>query len=156
MELFTCSCGNCSYTTKNVDTGKDSDYGPYIHNLQRAGTFIYTSSSPRRVLLVQSYNGKWGPPKGKIEEDEVPKECARRETLEETGLNVEITKSGKYLFQKWTIFPVELFSPCEIEPQSDEITGWGWFSVDCLLKNKQFLNHPAKLCLREFLGFRIL
>ncbi|GAB4330397.1 MAG: NUDIX hydrolase [Phototrophicales bacterium] len=48
-----------------------------------------------RLLLVQrAYDpgkGKWGLPGGFIEAGEDPKETARREALEETGLNIEIT-----------------------------------------------------------------
>ena len=45
------------------------------------------------VLLVQSYYSKssWGFPKGKVNEDEQPHDCAVREVLEETGFDI----SGK-------------------------------------------------------------
>ena len=41
------------------------------------------------VLLVQTYmsNGKWGFPKGKVNEDESPADCAVREVQEETGFD---------------------------------------------------------------------
>ncbi len=154
MSEFVCVCGNCKFTRKNVDTGKDSDFGPYIHNTQRAGTFIYTKKGQTYVLLVQSYNGKWGPPKGKIENGETALHCAIRETYEETGLSIKALNmtNKKCLHDKWTMFNVELKSPASIIPQSDEITGSGWFSLRCLKTNRCFLNHPAKLCIREFLG----
>ena len=48
------------------------------------------------VLLVQRsfhpYKGKWSLPAGFINAGEAPAEAARRECLEETGLNVRITR----------------------------------------------------------------
>ncbi|MCA9884355.1 MAG: NUDIX hydrolase [Anaerolineae bacterium] len=48
-----------------------------------------------QVLLVQRNNhpgfGKWAMPAGFVEYDEAPEDAAIRETLEETGLEVEIT-----------------------------------------------------------------
>ncbi|KAJ8287322.1 hypothetical protein GJAV_G00050220 [Gymnothorax javanicus] len=42
------------------------------------------------VLLVQGYLAKsgWGFPKGKVNEDEAPHDCAVREVLEETGFDI--------------------------------------------------------------------
>lgn len=49
-----------------------------------------------KVLLVQRAGdpakGKWALPAGFIEYDEAPEDAARRETQEETGLQVEITR----------------------------------------------------------------
>lgn len=49
-----------------------------------------------RVLLVQRAGdpakGKWALPAGFVEYDEPPEEAAIRETLEETGLSVKITR----------------------------------------------------------------
>ena len=43
-----------------------------------------------KVLLIDHEKlGMWIPPGGHVEEDEMPHETARRETLEETGIKVE-------------------------------------------------------------------
>ena len=42
----------------------------------------------RLLLLKRSDSGCWGPPGGATENGEVVEEAARRETLEETGLQV--------------------------------------------------------------------
>jgi 8-oxo-dGTP diphosphatase len=44
-----------------------------------------------RLLLIRRPNGRWGCPGGRIEAGESFADCARRETREETGLEVELT-----------------------------------------------------------------
>ncbi|CAL1531845.1 unnamed protein product [Lymnaea stagnalis] len=45
----------------------------------------------KHVLLVQSFSSKnsWGFPKGKINHNEAPEDCAAREVLEETGFDIK-------------------------------------------------------------------
>lgn len=155
---FICECGKCTFSMNYVDSGVDSDYGPYIHNLPRAGTFVHISYPETRVLLVQSYNGKWGPPKGKVEKGETSMECAVRETYEETGLNIANSiKNSRFrsLNNKWDIYNIKLHKQFSISPHSEEITGFGWFTLPCILKNKSILNHPCKLSLKEFLCIKM-
>lgn len=52
-----------------------------------AGVLLYRTN-PFRVLLVQSYGGKYGPAKGHFDENETPEECASRELQEETGIQM--------------------------------------------------------------------
>jgi len=40
------------------------------------------------VLMVQNHRGRWSTPGGHLDVGESPEECAARETLEETGLQV--------------------------------------------------------------------
>lgn len=51
---------------------------------------IVMDSSLKYIVLVQSYAGKnsWGFPKGKINQGELPSQCAIREVLEETGFDI--------------------------------------------------------------------
>jgi 8-oxo-dGTP pyrophosphatase MutT (NUDIX family) len=55
--------------------------------LKKAGSFVYTSKK-QKILLVQSRGQMWGPPKGSIQPNEEPLECAIREVKEETGLDI--------------------------------------------------------------------
>ena len=55
--------------------------------------------------------GKWNGPGGKAAENETPTECAKREVLEETGVNViELEEKGLLTFFNGD----ELFTTCHV------------------------------------------
>jgi 8-oxo-dGTP diphosphatase len=62
------------------------------------GAFAIIFDDRHRVLLCyRSDIGRWNLPGGRVEAGELPTEAAIRETLEETGLEVEIDRlSGVY------------------------------------------------------------
>jgi len=153
---FICQCNHCIVNIKTIDTGNDSDFGPYDNNIRRAGTFLISDFPIKRILLVQSYNGKWGPPKGKIEDNETSLDCAVRETMEETGIEVRhLLKECKTFNNKWDIYNVNFNTCPKFNPESSEITGIGWFTYECININKRVLNHPAKLAIREFTSLKL-
>ncbi|WP_327326942.1 NUDIX hydrolase [Streptomyces sp. NBC_01210] len=70
------------------------DYATYIASLPRilAGAAALIRDGRGRVLIVEpNYRDGWALPGGTIESDrgETPRQAARRETLEEIGLDVE-------------------------------------------------------------------
>eukprot|EP00757_Euglenozoa_sp_SAG-D1_P010591 gene10591-451_t len=67
----------------------------------KAGVLIFDNSE-KKVLAVQG--SKWGLPKGQIEENECAFECAKRELLEETGFNLCINESDRYIKISNTIY----------------------------------------------------
>ncbi|MEV6394323.1 NUDIX hydrolase [Streptomyces sp. NPDC051907] len=80
-----------------------SDYTAYIASLPRilAGAAALCRDAEGRVLLVEpNYREGWALPGGTIESDrgETPRQAARRETLEEIGLEVEL---GALLAVDW-------------------------------------------------------
>ncbi|MET9364768.1 NUDIX hydrolase [Streptomyces sp. NPDC006632] len=90
-------------TTDNL-TAPDNDYAAYIAGLPRvlAGAATLFRDAGGRVLLVEpNYREGWGLPGGTIESDtgETPRQGARRETLEEIGLDLE---PGRLLAVDWT------------------------------------------------------
>ncbi|MFI0976978.1 NUDIX domain-containing protein [Streptomyces sp. NPDC021093] len=80
------------------------DYATYIASLPRvlAGAAALFRDGEGRVLLVEpNYREGWVLPGGTIESDtgETPRRAARRETLEEIGLDVE---PGRLLVVDWS------------------------------------------------------
>ncbi|WP_327342790.1 NUDIX hydrolase [Streptomyces europaeiscabiei] len=80
-----------------------SDFAAYIASLPRvlAGAAALFRDAEGRVLLVEpNYREGWALPGGTIESDdgETPRQGARRETLEEIGLDIE---PGRLLAVDW-------------------------------------------------------
>ncbi|HEX7008988.1 MAG TPA: NUDIX domain-containing protein [Phycisphaeraceae bacterium] len=48
---------------------------------------VHASPRGRRYLIVQHQRGHWGFPKGHLEKGETPQAAARRELMEETGID---------------------------------------------------------------------
>ncbi|SHL79004.1 ADP-ribose pyrophosphatase YjhB, NUDIX family [Streptomyces yunnanensis] len=81
----------------------DDDYATYIAGLPRvlAGAGVIFRDAEGRLLLVEpNYRDTWVLPGGTIESDtgESPRQAARRETLEEIGLDVA---PGRLLAVDW-------------------------------------------------------
>lgn len=83
------------------------DFATYIAGLPRvlAGAAALFRDAEGRVLLVEpNYREGWALPGGTIEsdEDETPRQGARRETVEEIGLDREL---GRLLAVDWSVGP---------------------------------------------------
>ena len=61
----------------------------------------YVLKEDKTLLIYHKKLQKWLPPGGHVEENETPVEAAKRETLEETGLEIEIIKDENL----WIISP---------------------------------------------------
>ncbi|MGW5675941.1 NUDIX domain-containing protein [Streptomyces sp. NPDC003860] len=86
----------------------DSAYGAYIASLPRvlSGAATLLRDVEGKVLVVEpNYREGWALPGGTVESDggETPREAARRETLEEIGLDVE---PGRLLAVDWVRGPL--------------------------------------------------
>lgn len=81
--------------------------------------------------------GDWAPPGGHLEFGETPEGCARRETLEETGLVLGTVTPGPYVNsffapeRKHYVTLFVLATGVEGEPkllEPEKCAGWSWFS----------------------------
>jgi len=154
------SCKNscCKYETRIYEKDR---FTP--RNKHKAGVFIYDPQN-QKILLVQSRGNLWGPPKGSIEDNETLLECAIREVLEETGINLtdeSICDNNKFIFNNSHYFycpmdevPVTLDTPM-ISPGTNDASGIGWFRLDCLaelISSKSInINYHCKLLIKYFL-----
>uniref|UniRef100_A0A7N8XZQ6 Decapping mRNA 2 n=1 Tax=Mastacembelus armatus TaxID=205130 RepID=A0A7N8XZQ6_9TELE len=107
------------------------------------------------VLLVQGYLAKsgWGFPKGKVNEDEAPHDCAVREVLEETGFDIKnrICKD-MYIEQKITDQLVRLYiipgvsKDTKFNPKTrKEIRNIEWFPIEKLPSHRNDMTPKSKL-----------
>lgn len=105
-------------------------------SVQRAG--IVMISPDNRYLVVQSYNNKWGFPKGRIEVGETRKDCAIREMQEETGCIVSPQSIIRMipLFSNTTYYVVRGYFDIDVSKIIDtrEITAIAWMCTRCLKK----------------------
>lgn len=86
-----------------MTTANTPDFATYIAGLPRvlAGAAVLFRDAEGRVLLVEpNYRDGWALPGGTVESDdgETPRQGARRETLEEIGLDREL---GRLLTVDW-------------------------------------------------------
>ena len=100
-----------------------------------------------RVLLVRhTYTGQWGLIGGAVEADEAPDVAARRETLEEAGVEVELSEpiaalggpefrlqypNGDQVSYVSVVYDARVLAG-DPAPDGDETDGCAWFAIDRL------------------------
>lgn len=132
----------------------------YNRHKIKAGVFIY-DPIVNKILLIQSNNNLWGPPKGTLNYNETIKECAIREVYEETGIIIAPEKFTKAINiqNKATYFYMET-QVCKVEiPQNienNDATGISWINInclkDCIENNTLVLSKQCKIVLKHFIG----
>src|SRR5882672_5372918 len=76
---------------------------------------VYIVEEKKILLLWHPKHNKWMPPGGHLEANETPPECAHREVLEETGLEIELVKEEHLWFTTETVFSCERPFMCLIQ-----------------------------------------
>jgi len=108
------------------------------------GATVFILDEENRLLLLRRVDNQcWGPPGGAVEPGEVVEDSARRETLEETGLQIgEISLfgvfSGEDQYYRYPngdeVYNVTIAYLCRHPRQdvhlSDEHTDWGYFTLN--------------------------
>ena len=69
----------------------DDPHAPAANSLVPAASTVVVDAEGRILLQRRRDNDMWALPGGKMELGESLGDCARRETLEETGLEIELT-----------------------------------------------------------------
>ena len=91
------------------------------------------------ILLIKHVNsGHWSFPKGHVEGDETEVETAKREILEETGIEVNldptfretVSYSPKKDTQKIVVYFIAKAKNTDYIPQEDEIAEIKWVEID--------------------------
>ena len=127
---------------------------------------IILDESQDNVLLVQGYLAKsgWGFPKGKVNEDEAPHDCAVREVMEETGFDIKdrICKD-RYIEQKITDQLARLYiitgvsKDTKFNPKTrKEIRNIEWFAIDKLPCHRNDMTPKSKLGLAPNRFFMVI
>jgi hypothetical protein len=156
-----CPNGCCDIILKKK-FNQENKYYYYNNHRKKAGAFIYDPET-NKILLIQSNENLWGPPKGTLNFNETIKECAIREVYEETGLEITPENFTKALNiqNKATYFYME--KPiCNVEIpniKDNDATGIMWINSNCLEKcvknNIISLSKHCKITLNYFLQIKL-
>jgi ADP-ribose pyrophosphatase YjhB (NUDIX family) len=76
---------------------------------------VYIVKEEQVLLIFHRKLNKWLPPGGHLNPDETPAEGARRETLEETGLEIEFIKQENIWIERWNANSFERPYLCLLE-----------------------------------------
>lgn len=131
--ILVCKKGCC--LLKILQKSKKKNYSsPYPFEKRKAGVFV---SCGNKILLAQSYNNKWGIPKGQMELFDLnTKVCAERELKEETGLTVTLEDSNLYriILDNCYVYKIHVDNMDIVNLENLkhlDSTGIGWVDFEC-------------------------
>lgn len=78
-----------------------------IQTLRQFTSTCYLIDQQKFLLLFHKKHQKWLPPGGHLEVNETPVETARREVLEETGLEIEFITQENIWIDDWNATSIE-------------------------------------------------
>ncbi|XP_065199911.1 m7GpppN-mRNA hydrolase [Planococcus citri] len=139
---------------KKYEANIDSIYNQWREYKQLVPTFgaVLIDDTLSHILLVQGFMGSWGFPKGKVNQEEDPVDCACREVFEETGLDItkliqpdEYVESTIHDQLNRLYFIVGINKNITFEPQTrGEIKAVKWFPIEELPISKRDIVANAK------------
>lgn len=77
--------------------------------------YILNCKEAKVLLLFHKKLQKWLPPGGHVEMNETPPEAARREVMEETGLEIEFLEEENIWIDNWNAVSIERPYMCLLE-----------------------------------------
>jgi len=149
---FNCNNNCCHFKTKEYINNLTHIY---TSNKNKAGAFLYDKN---KILLIQSRGNLWGPPKGTINPNETTQQCAVREVLEETGIDITSQCFDNFFKIKNTTYFYIKIKHSEVfiqnNTQDNDATGIAWVNISCLnsliLDKKIKITYHLKLILKSF------
>jgi len=169
IKNYTCKCKECNlfYTLAEHKWQFEPDQPPAPK--KKAGIAIIKKHNDKSYLLItQSYNNRWGVPKGQQEKDESIVDCAIRELKEESTIDVDISKINKspYIFvpqydknsriyiYTYVLSDIEALTldlqNINIDDFHADSTGFGWLNINCSCGFKSIkLNLVTKFLLNK-------
>ena len=105
------------------------------------GSMCFVEREDGALLLVRlSYRERWGVPGGLLQRGEGPREAARRETLEEVGLEIDLLGEPAVVVDAQArrvdvVFRAAPSAGTDLEavhPTSPEVVAAAWFAPDAL------------------------
>ncbi|MCH9609887.1 MAG: hypothetical protein S4CHLAM45_13870 [Chlamydiales bacterium] len=136
---------------------------------------VYTVEEQRILLILHKKLGKWLPPGGHVDPDELPHEAAIREVKEETGLEVELMQqenlwipqkiNGRSIPRPYLnlLFEIPKYKDINAHQHIDfvyigrviggalvqnreETDGIRWFTLDDLQKEEEIFEETLTVC----------
>jgi len=130
----------------------------YDHEIAHsAGGVCYRVVDQQIFVVLIATNGgtRWGLPKGHVSTDEHPEDAARREIIEETGIDgkvVQLLETIEYWFrarrgrvQKFVDCYLLRYECGELVPQETEVDDAQWFTLDEAIQRATFPRERAIL-----------
>ena len=162
FDTFNCDSQCCNYKItpyKQIKWNNGDGWKSTSGKIVKAGGFIIDPST-HKILLVQSRGQLWGPPKGTIQDNESIEDCAIREVMEETGIQLnraQFIGQPTLVKNKAMYYTVEL-NEANFEPQNhildNDANGIGWFNIECLdglIREKKIsINQHCKILIKKF------
>ena len=135
----------------------------YKNRKHKSGVFIIDEST-NKVLLVQSKGRLWGSPKGSIEYNESHLQCAVREVLEETGIDISKVKITKYTkIQNKAVYYYINMKEINVniqEIEGNDANGICWININCLNKciqnGNMSISQHCRILFRKFLNIELV
>lgn len=144
VAFFTIVCYNIGNTNRSTADGSENmppagKKGQNMLHEKSCGAIVYRKyHGNTEILLIKHINsGHWSFPKGHVEEGETEEETAKREIMEETGIDVNldttfreiVTYSPKKDTQKNVVYFIGKAKNTDYRPQEDEIAEIKWVEI---------------------------